>query len=456
MIILNKIQDIREKLCNSIMLIYLIVLFPAIIVSLYRITTIGWKPVMALHIILIITLAVFTFFRYKISYTYKAGFILISIFLLGIGGTMQFGLIAAASIAFVLLAPTAVIFFGARIGFIILFFTLITESIIGYLVVEGFIRFDIDMNTYAISASTWLLHIMGVIIGGGTLTLTIYIFNNNLMNALQESNQHEKELKKYQEELEETIDIRTKELQQSNHDLEQFAHTAAHDMRSPVIVISNYAQLLKLRYSESLDQDANKYIKGIVDGVKYANTMIDDLLSFSRINSDHSVYVNAELNTLLLKAEENLSVEISNSGASIAHDILPAVYVNENQIIRVFQNILSNAIKYKAEEQKPTINIEAKRFNGEWEISISDNGMGISSDKYEQIFDIFQRVTSVASSESSGIGLAACKRIIELHGGNIWVESEPGKGSTFYFTLKEEKEYQTDTESKQISIQNMS
>ena len=433
----SDIQQIRVSLCNAFLVTMTVIVTPALFASLNRMTLIGWQPIMTFHIIAVSLMWVITLFRHKTPYSYKASFIVLFFFLVGIGGIIQFGLIAGGVAALVIAGPVATLFFEGKLGVAVLLLILLIESIIGFCIVIGIIRMDFDLLAYATAPSAWILGVFAVAISGGSLTVSTHIFNEKMIKTLREARQYQEDLQKHQLDLERTIDERTKELQKSNEDLAQFARIAAHDMRSPLNAINGYTQLLAYDYQGKLDKDANKYLDGITEGVRYTCAMIDDVLNYSEINSDHSDPCIADMNILLSKVKSSLSDEINQSTACITHNNLPVVHVVETQIIRVLQNILSNAIKYRAKERNLNIHIAAEKTLDNWKVSIADNGIGIENDQYEHIFKIFHIVDKQVNSESSGIGLAVCKRIIERHGGNIWVESELGKGSTFYFTLRD-------------------
>lgn len=251
----------------------------------------------------------------------------------------------------------------------------------------------------------------------------------------------EEELKKHREHLEELVAERTTELaaavnnlERSNQELEQFAYVASHDLQEPLRMVSSYTQLLERRYKDKLDQDANDFIYFAVDGANRMQQLINDLLEYSRVTTKGKTLVKTDLSTVLGHAIANLQKRIQETGAMIVNDELPYVLGDENQLVRVFQNLLDNAMKFMGAEH-PRINITAQKTDDKVVISISDNGIGIDRIYSERVFAIFQRLHNKTEYPGTGIGLAICKRIIERHNGKIWFESEPGKGTTFSFNI---------------------
>jgi light-regulated signal transduction histidine kinase (bacteriophytochrome) len=233
---------------------------------------------------------------------------------------------------------------------------------------------------------------------------------------------------------EEKLKKTLQDLEHSNKELEQFAYVASHDLQEPLRMVSSYTQLLERRYKDKLDADAKEFIAYAVDGANRMQRLIQDLLAYSRVSSRGSPLTPADCNAVLGQVRINLSVAIEENNARVTHDELPIVMADETQLVQVFQNLIGNAIKFCSEEP-PRIYVSAEKNEKEWIFSVRDNGMGIDPQYHERIFVIFQRLQGKGEYPGTGIGLAICKRIIERHGGRIWVESEPGKGSTFYFTI---------------------
>jgi light-regulated signal transduction histidine kinase (bacteriophytochrome) len=223
-------------------------------------------------------------------------------------------------------------------------------------------------------------------------------------------------------------------LKTSNKELEQFAYVASHDLQEPLRMVASFSQLLERRYKDQIDEDADDYIEFIVEGANRMKKLIDDLLAFSRLNTEAKEFKLTDTNSALDDVLVNLNPTIMENNAQITHDPLPIIKVDSSQIRQLFQNLITNAIKFHGDEP-PKIHISAEETGKEWLFSVSDNGIGIDSNHLEKIFNVFNRLHTREEYEGTGIGLAICKRIVERHGGKIWVESEPGKGSTFYFTL---------------------
>jgi hypothetical protein len=228
------------------------------------------------------------------------------------------------------------------------------------------------------------------------------------------------------------------ELQRSNEELQQFAYVASHDLQEPLRMVSSFTQLLARRYKDQLDDDARDFISYAVDGANRMQELINDLLTFSRVNTRGQPFTPTDCNVALGRARANLRMAIEESEALVTNDELPTVMADEGQLTRLFQNLIDNAIKFAGDEP-PRVHVSAERAEGEWVFSVRDNGIGIEPQYRERIFVIFQQLHGPEDYGGTGIGLAICKRIVERHGGRIWVESELGEGSTFHFTLPAEK-----------------
>ncbi len=244
----------------------------------------------------------------------------------------------------------------------------------------------------------------------------------------------EAELEKHRLHLEELVKQRTEELTRSNKELEQFAYVASHDLQEPLRMIAGYTQLLQRRYKDKLDEDANQFIFYTVDGVLRMQTLINDLLTYSRLETRGKVFEPANCQAILDDVLVTLQMTIEESGAIITHGPLPTVQADRIQLFQLFQNLIGNAIKFRG-DKPPLIHIEAKPQQKRWLFSVRDNGIGLEPQYMERIFVIFQRLHSRDKYPGTGIGLAICKKIVERHGGRIWVESQPGNGSTFYFII---------------------
>jgi len=209
---------------------------------------------------------------------------------------------------------------------------------------------------------------------------------------------------------------------------------ASHDLQEPLRMVSSFTQLLERRYKDRLDADADDYIGFIVDGSHRMKNLIDDLLAFSRLKTEAKPFELVKLGASVNEVLSNLKPSIEEFDAEITRDALPSVIGDPSQIKQLFQNLISNAIKFHGDEI-PKIHISIGELVSQWQIGISDNGIGIDPKHQKKVFKIFNRLHTREEYDGTGIGLAICKRIVERHGGRIWVESEPGDGSTFYFTI---------------------
>jgi PAS domain S-box-containing protein len=235
--------------------------------------------------------------------------------------------------------------------------------------------------------------------------------------------------------MEKAIQRHAEKLARSNEELERFAYVASHDLQEPLRMVASFTQLLSKKYSGQLDETADRYINFAVDGAKRMQALITDLLAYSRVNSKELDLREIRCETAVLGAMENLKMSIEESGASVYCDPLPALPVDQPQFTLLFQNLLGNAIKFKRTGVSPRIHISAVDIGAQWEFSVQDNGIGIDLRHADRIFQAFQRLHSRAEYPGTGIGLAVCKKVVERHGGKIWVESEVGVGSAFRFTI---------------------
>ncbi|WP_290819076.1 ATP-binding protein [Halovivax sp.] len=223
-------------------------------------------------------------------------------------------------------------------------------------------------------------------------------------------------------------------LEESNERLQQFAYVASHDLQEPLRMVTSYMQLLERRYSDELDEDAEAFIEFAVDGAERMQAMIDGLLAYSRVETRGRSFGSVDLEAVLDDVLTDLGIRIDETGAEITTEPLPTVSGDASQLRQLFQNLLENALQYSG-EQEPRVSISATRDEDEWIISVSDEGIGIDQEDADRVFEVFQRLHSHEEYEGTGIGLALCKRIVDRHGGEIWIDSIPDEGSTFSFTL---------------------
>jgi PAS domain S-box-containing protein len=232
----------------------------------------------------------------------------------------------------------------------------------------------------------------------------------------------------------EALKARGIELERSNQELERFAYVASHDLQEPLRMVASYTQLLKKRYGGQLDSDADEFIDYAVEGAVRLQGLINDLLEYSRLGSQGRDPTPTDAGAVLDRVVHGLSKTIESSGATVEHDPLPCLMVDPVQLGQLFQNLLANAMKFRS-EAPPVVHVSANREGAMWRLDVRDNGIGIDPQYVDRVFVVFQRLYSRGEFEGSGIGLAICKRIVERHGGRIWIESTPGQGSEFLFTL---------------------
>lgn len=199
-------------------------------------------------------------------------------------------------------------------------------------------------------------------------------------------------------------------------------------------MVASYVQLLDRRYRGKLDSDADEFIGFAVDGASRMQRLINDLLAYARVGTRGRAFEPSSGDSLLEQAVANLRTAMEDSGAVVSHGLLPTVDVDPVQLVQVFQNLIGNAVRFRS-DAPPRIHVSSANANGEWTFSVQDNGRGIDPKDFERLFQIFQPLEPRGKDQGTGIGLAICKRIVERHGGRIWVESQPNQGSTFYFTI---------------------
>jgi signal transduction histidine kinase len=258
--------------------------------------------------------------------------------------------------------------------------------------------------------------------------------NHQLENSLIELGQEIEERRKTEDELKRF----TQQLENSNQELEQFAYVASHDLQEPLRVVAGYLQLLERRYKGRLDSDADEFIAFAVDAAKRMQNLINDLLAYSRIGRKIRPFEATDASRIVAEAKRNLAMLIEETKAEVVAGELPQIWGDAAQLVLVFQNLISNGIKFHS-DVSPRIDINAKDCGEMWEFSVRDNGIGIDPQYSKRIFLIFQRLHTREEYPGTGIGLAICQKIVEYHGGKIWVESEEGKGTTFHFTLPKQQ-----------------
>lgn len=261
--------------------------------------------------------------------------------------------------------------------------------------------------------------------------------NRQTEKANQELRQHAKDLEETRNALEQRsteLALSNIALECSNVDLQQFAYVASHDLQEPLRAIKGFSRLLRLNYEGKLDETADDYLIWINQGVQRMQTLIDDLLGYSRVDSHSRPLEETDLGNAFDDAVARLGASISESGAEVTHDGLPTVVGDHSLLAQLLQNLISNGIKYHGDDA-PRVRISATKDGDEWQISVRDNGIGIDAKQHDRIFELFRRLHARDNYPGTGIGLAVCRRIVQRHGGRIWLESAPGRGSTFFFTL---------------------
>lgn len=229
-----------------------------------------------------------------------------------------------------------------------------------------------------------------------------------------------------------------KELERSNQELEQFAYIASHDLQEPLRMVASFTELFARRYADVVDDTGREFLGFAVEGAKRMKTLINDLLDYSRLAKDGQSLQQVDCNLVLEQVMQTLRLAINDSKAQISSGQLPCIHGNPSQLRQLFYNLLSNAIKYRDKDRPPCVRIDAQRLAEDWRFCVTDNGIGIDTQHRERIFMLFQRAHRNRHYPGTGIGLAVCKKIVELHGGRIWVESEPNVGSQVFVTMPQQ------------------
>ena len=312
-----------------------------------------------------------------------------------------------------------------------------------FIVVSGNIGEDIAVGAMKAGAHDYILK--------GNLTRLVPAVERELREAVvrRERRRAEAALQRSYEELEQRVRERTEELnasklelerlvgelERSNRELEQFAYVASHDLQEPLRMVSSFIQLLERRFEHQLDDKARQYIHYAQEGSQRMSQLIQDLLKFSRVRRGAWEPTPVDLNDLFSQSVANCRATIEETGAVITCERLPLVQGEPSQLSQLLQNLLVNAVKFRKQDVTPAVHVSATRQDKQWLFAVRDNGIGIAPEQHERIFLIFQRLHSRKKYNGTGIGLAVCQRIVDFHGGRIWVESEPGQGSTFFFNL---------------------
>lgn len=275
--------------------------------------------------------------------------------------------------------------------------------------------------------------------------VTDYVLKDKLFTIVTKIDRALKESREYRakKDQEERLKNYARELERSNKELEEFAYIASHDLQEPLRMVGSFLQLLQQRYQDKLDKEANEFIYYAVDGAARMKRLISDLLNYSRTNREW-VIERVDISDTVREAVKNLTASINESGATINFEDMPVLDTDPAQMLQLFQNLIGNAIKFRKEGRPPVIKIRASENKTQWLFSVEDNGIGIDPQYSEKIFVIFKTLHNKVRFEGTGIGLAVAKKIVEKHGGKIWFESVPGKGTTFYFTLQPAKKNETD------------
>jgi PAS domain S-box-containing protein len=235
---------------------------------------------------------------------------------------------------------------------------------------------------------------------------------------------------------EETLAKRTAELQRVNSELQQFTYIVSHDLNEPLRTMSNFANLLARRYQGKLDATAEEYIAFVTDAAQRMQQMLADLLAYTRVGGPTAAFTSVDMEALLAGVLTDLQLGLAEAKAEVTHDPLPTVQGDETRLRQVFHNLIGNALKFTG-PAAPRIHVSGRRDGRQWRFAVQDNGIGIDASQAERIFQVFQRLHTRGEYPGSGMGLAICKKIVEQHGGRIWVESQPGQGATFFFTVQD-------------------
>ncbi|WP_254767304.1 sensor histidine kinase [Salinilacihabitans rarus] len=290
---------------------------------------------------------------------------------------------------------------------------------------------DFALGTIEVSLATG--SVAGLLVGVHEARATTHARRlerqNETLKRAHEVERRNEELRRTQAQLEAAVT----QLERSNERLEQFAYAASHDLQEPLRMVSSYLQLLDRRYGDELDADGREFLGYAVDGADRMRATVEGLLAYSRVETQGEPFESVDLDGVLAEALADLRVKIGETGAEVVAAPLPTVEGDAGQLRQVFQNLVGNALEYA--DGPPRVHVSAERAGARWLIAVRDGGIGIAPDEQERIFGLFQRLHAADEHEGSGIGLAMCKRIVERHGGEIRVDSVPGEGAMFSFTI---------------------
>ncbi|MEX2512939.1 MAG: ATP-binding protein [Cyclobacteriaceae bacterium] len=354
-----------------------------------------------------------------IGITYGLGIILIY-FLGNLGPGLLF--LLAISIFMILVFPV-------KYAFTSVYINLVTCSLIGVWIYTIEPHQAPIQNT--IGLESWIAISSNLIFLGAVFSLLIPKLLNGLQDSMEEQSKLKNKLSKQKRKLKQSL----KELEEKNTELEHFAYVASHDLQEPLRMVTGFLQLLETKYINQLDEKARSYIKFSMDGAIRMRQLILDLLEYSRLNKSFEHPEEVQLENIIAEVKKTYLTEIKKTGTKIIENNLPIIYSHPRFLVQVFQNLVGNAIKYSQKGLAPKIEISCRERPNDWLLSVKDNGIGLDPSYSDKIFIIFQRLHTRDQFSGTGIGLAIVKKIVEYHGGKIWVDSEEGKGSTFFFTL---------------------
>ena len=321
-----------------------------------------------------------------------------------------------------------ILIFEKRYGFIVVLLNTLICTIFGFAIYYGWwdtlVLSVYDLQSWiAVSSNLVFLNLLAV--------LLIPKLYNGLNKTIQEENRLRVELEQNQQKLNRSLE----ELEQKNGELEQFAYAASHDLKEPLRMVQSFMKLLSDKYGDSIDAEGKKYIHFAIDGSDRMKVLIDDLLEFSRVGRENSTFEKTDLNRVLDDVMALIRSFVDEHQATVTWAKMPEIVCQKVPLKQLFSNLITNSIKYRKESEPPVVEISCEEKPGEWLFAVSDNGKGIDPKYHTVVFDLFKRIDVSDRSEGTGMGLAICKKIVEQHGGKIWVESEAGKGSTFGFTI---------------------